>query len=234
VFLIDKFDWLKLPKREQAYFRPAVVNQSINYGLLQDSIYLFYPYGAQEIDDEVHLKNELEFYYTSYLLPSKQELLSRARVNSKKWWRLSEHRAWQIKHEAKIVSTYFGDKGSFGWDETGEFAVVQGFAWIPKKRFSKFSPLPSKLGHAYLAILNSNLFSELLSATSNHVGGGQWNLSSKFVSEIAIPNLFDEQINPNIVTDLAQIGEKIHAGLQVDEDYHNHLVELVYGINGQK
>jgi adenine-specific DNA-methyltransferase len=233
VFLLDKSKWLQLPDNERGYFRPAVVNRSINYGYLQDWVYVFYPYGEQKLENEEQLQTKLNDYYSSYLLPAKQKLHSRNRVNPEKWWELTWHRNWQVDNEPKLVSTYFGDAGSFAWDAGGEFAVVQGYAWLPKKRLSKFSPLPANLGLAYLALLNSAIFSELLSATSNHVGGGQWNLSTRFVAEIAIPNLFDEQINPVIVNDLAQIGENFHAGLPVDELLHDKLVRIAYGVDEQ-
>lgn len=231
VFLLERLALFELPENERKYFRPAVVNRAIQFGYLMDYDYIFYPYGAQRLESEEVLKTALPNYYAQYLLPNKQQLLSRSRVKPQKWWELSEHTRWQVEKEAKLVSTYFGDSGSFAWDGSGDFVVVQGYAWLPKDKSKRFSPLPVKLGLAYLAILNSEIFSELLSASSNHVGGGQWDLSKRFVSNIAIPNLFDANFDPRIIRALARNGKKIHDGLTIDDESHNNLVKSAYGIN---
>lgn len=229
-FLLNRQYWEALPEREKVYFRPAVVNRSIKYGLLQDAVYVFYPYGDRQIDDEDKLREALEKYYHRYLLPNKDRLLSRASVERARWWELTRHRAWQIERSPKLVSTYFGDAGSFAWDETGDFVIVQGFAWLPK-HLGSFGDLPSKVSLAYLAILNSSVFSELLSAASNNVGGGQWNLSKKFVDKIAIPDLLRDQSGTAIISQLSTIGKRIHEGLPIDEKQLEELVNLIYGVD---
>jgi predicted RNA methylase len=228
-FLLSKQHWETLPEHEKGYFRPAVVNKSIKYGFLQDSVYIFYPYGDKEIETEEELRQTLEHYYQRYLLPNKDRLLSRAEVNRARWWELTRHRAWQIERSPKLVSTYFGDAGSFAWDENGEFVVVQGFAWLPK-RIENLGALPTKVSLAYLAILNSSLFSDLLSAVSNNVGGGQWNLSEKFVNKIALPDLLHNQ-DITTISLLANIGKRMHQGLPTDGEQLDELVHLVYGLD---
>jgi len=229
-FLLNKNEWLDLPKDERRYFRPAVVNKSIQKGSLQDLVYVFYPYSGYEIKSEEMLRNSLHNYYHKHLLPNKKNLQARARVNVERWWELTLHRAWQVDHDPKLVSTYFGDVGSFAWDQTGDFVVVQGFCWLPKQpRAAEL--FPRKLGFAYLAILNSSLFSQLLSAVSNHVGGGQWNLSKRFVDKIPIPDLTDEAINPALISQLSKIGERFHSGLAVDDDQVEELVYSLFGVD---
>jgi hypothetical protein len=227
VFLLSKSDWMSLPKGERQYFRPAVVNKSIDYGVLKDLVYVFFPYGELGIKNEKELRKKLEIYFEQYLLPSKSKLLIRDNIVTDRWWELSRNWAWQVDRSPKLVSTYFGDAGSFAWDETGDFIVVQGFGWFPKRG----KTLSKKVGLAYLAVLNSTFFSELLSATSNHVGGGQWNLSKKFVDPIAIPDLRSEQLGPSIVSELSAIGARIHAGLGLDDKRNDEFFLGLYGID---
>ncbi len=229
-FVLKKNEWINLPEDEKQYFRPAVVNKSIQHGFLGDVAYVFYPYDNNEIESEHELRKVLKEYYKEYLLPVKSAFLARQTVKPKRWWELIRHRAWQVDRSPKLVSTYFGDAGSFAWDATGDFVVVQGYCWLPKRAKSSKS-FPQKVGLAYLAVLNSSLFSELLSATSNHVGGGQWNLSKRFVNNIAIPDLFSDQLSPTIISELSTIGKRIQAGLAVDDKQQGELLNLLYGID---
>lgn len=147
-----------------------------------------------------------------------------------KWWELTRHRGWQIDRSAKLVSAYFGDSGSFAWDNGGDYVVCQGYAWLPRRK----EPLSTGVSLAYLAILNSQLFSELLSATSNNVGGGQWNLSTKFVNAIAIPEITDGAVRSvSAVATLCEIGEQIHSGKmsQVDKELYADTVKAVYSVD---
>jgi adenine-specific DNA-methyltransferase len=230
-FILSKKQWEELPtKRERSYFRPAVVNESIRDGCLDDSAYLFYPYGSAAIQTESGLRSTLRHYYEEFLLPNKEVLSKRGSRREAKWWELSEHRAWQEEPEPKIVSTYFGDAGSFAWDSRGSFLVVQGFGWIHRPT-RQFKNLPPKIGVAYLPILNSIIFSRLLSATSNHVGGGQWNLSKRFVGEIPLPNLLSGELDPGLVSELTLIGSEIHSGGVVDANRREQLVSAAYGLD---
>ena len=220
-FSLSKEEWFELPKEEQYYFRPAVVNKSIRHGYLDDSQYVFYPHGESTIASENELMHNVNSFYSSHLKPNKEQLLSRARVNPIKWWELILPRTWQLSPNPKLVSTYFGNVGSFAWDRTGKFVVLQGFAWLPKKDL-----VPQKVYLAYLTVLTSSIFSELLSAVSNNVGGGQWNLSKKFVDKIALPDLF--RSNDSLVTKLASIGEAIYEGEFTQQQELDQLVREVY------
>jgi predicted RNA methylase len=223
-FALGKEQWLKLPEKERSYFRPAVINESIRYGYLSDICYVFYPYGNKKIESETQLVEGLKSFYEEYLLPNKDELLSRARVKKDRWWELTLHRTWQVSRTPKLVSTYFGDAGSFAWDESGDFVVLQGFAWLPKRQ----KVLSRKVYLAYLAILYSRLFSELLSAASNNVGGGQWNLSKKFVDGIAMPDLASSNSSSTVFLGLSEIGERIHSGTDIDRNQLEELVRVIY------
>lgn len=237
-FVIDKASWFELPRREQRYFRPAVVNESISFGFLRDVKYVFYPYGRHHLSTERELRSELPNYYAQALLPSKSELLKRtSKREQSRWWEMSESRVWQHRPEPKIVSVYFGKAGSFAYDETGEFVVVQGFAWMPRPVLKPKGFFPSDLAFAYLAILDSPVMNDFLEAVSNPVQGGQWDLSSRFVSNIPMPNLSKSE-NSSLVKALAALGLKIVRGVDVDRQELREGVYAVYGatfsLHGEK
>ena len=62
---------------------------------------------------------------------------------------------------------------------------------------------------AYMALMNSRVFTRLLEIFSPHVAGGQFDLSPRYVNVIPIPNLpalvADERIG-QAITDLASLG----------------------------
>jgi adenine-specific DNA-methyltransferase len=226
-FVISNYDWSNLPAEEREFFRPAVLNQSLRDGLLKAEVYVFFPHGQYEIPDEVTLRRVLKAYAKRFLLPYKDELKSRASVPGR-WWELTRHRKWQVEIKPKIVSSYFGDRGSFAWDSSGEYVVVQGFGWLPRRALTSRT-LSRRLALAYLAMLNSKLFSMLLAATSNNVAGGQWDLSPRFVGDIPLPRLQDAQL----IEDLSRIGAKIHGGLfaELSEDAWDEVVRGAYSIS---
>ncbi len=203
-FLIPKEEKESLSKEEQKYFLSAVINRSIRNGALKDTDYVFYPYGNRHIESEAELQKGLPNYYQQYLKPAKEKLINRAGIHGANWWQLTRHRIWQETQQQKIVSKYFGNAGSFAWDETGKFAVVQGYAWLPKT-----DNFTSDLGFAYSTILNSEFFENFLAAVSNNVGGGQWNLSTRFVNRIPLPDLGRDIFEPSIIADISHLGKMI-------------------------
>lgn len=229
-FVLTEDQFSSLPDAEKRFFRPAVVNRAIKNGFLSQISFVFYPYGKHQIDTEKELRNLMPEYYAGHLLPNKEHLVSRARIGADFWWGHTEHRAWQVERRSKIVSTYFGDAGSFAWDSAGDFVVVQGQAWIPRRREYE-GELPSKVGLSYLTFLNSESFSELLAASSNHVAGGQWNLSKKFVDSIPIPDLTSPDFAPETLDLLSEVGRSIHLGELVDWEFANSVVRDVLGID---
>jgi adenine-specific DNA-methyltransferase len=207
VFVLKRDQWEVLPKPEQTYFRPAVVNEAIQDGKLHIVSYVFYPYGEHQIRTEAELAELVPRYYQDYILPNREKLRARSRMKPDLWWTLSLSRNWQQSPKMKLVSTTFGDAGSFALDITGEFVVVQGLNWQPKKEADSIS-MQRKIYLAYLAILNSSLFSDLLAATSRQVSGGQWELAKQYVDPIPIPDFFDPQFSPLLIDELAHLGEQ--------------------------
>jgi adenine-specific DNA-methyltransferase len=226
VFILKFNDFESLPKKERRFFRPAIVTESINSGQLSDSSYVFYPYGEDlpKIQSEEDLKNYLESYYTNYLLKNKLKLLSRSSKAESNWWTLNRYRAWQVERLPKLVSTHFGKSGSFAWDDSGKYAVINGFAWFPKKE----KVLSEHIGLAYLAILSCPFINNLLSSVSNQVGRGQWDLSKRYVNNMPLPDLMTENLDLSILDSLYKIGRLIHSGEDFDNKMLNRLVFTLY------
>ncbi|HEX8451234.1 MAG TPA: N-6 DNA methylase [Longimicrobium sp.] len=200
---------------ERHYFRPAILNDSIVDGVLTAKWYVFYPHGERTLKDEPALRRAVPRYFEAVLHPNRPALQQRSGVIAKRWWELTRARAWQLEPTPKLVSTYFGDTGSFAWDNADEeFVVVQGYGWNPRKRLLNLQArgsvrLEPAYGHAYLALLNSELFSRLLAATSNSMAGGQWNLSARFTKLLPLPELRSEALGGSAFPLLAAIGETI-------------------------
>ncbi len=225
-FLLAEDAFNDLPKREKKFFRPAIVTESINKGRLSNVSYVFYPYGDElpEINSEDDLERFLGSYYKIYLEPNKPKLLNRTGKSEENWWTLNRHRTWQVEKAPKIVSTYFGKAGSFGWDSSGDYIAVQGYAWFLKKS----SIFPENLGLAYLAILSCPFINNLLASVSNHVGRGQWNLSIRYIENMPIPDLTASNLDVDTLESLHKIGGLISSGEDFDDRALNELVLSLY------
>ncbi len=212
-FVLDAYN-LKQLRKEKSFFRPAVGGETLRNGQLVKSEFIFFPYGPDGLllRTEKDLQENVPKYYKNWLRPNKKKLASRVGVG--KWWELTRPGKWQMELVPRIVSTYFGASGSFAFDVTGEYAVVNGFAWIWKK------PLPegldfgrSRLPWAYLALLNSSVFERVLSWFSVPLQGGQMRLERRFLGRIPLPDFSDnEQIAPDVLQDLVNLGKSINQG----------------------
>ena len=226
VFILKKNDFEALPKKEKNFFKPVIINDSINIGRLFDTFYVFYPYGEDipKIQSEDELKKYVGTYYDKYLRESKPKILSKPGKTDSNWWMLRRHGTWQVKRQPKLVSTHFGEAGSFAWDDSGSYVVIKGFAWFPKEG----NILPEKLGLAYLAILSCSLINNLLASISNHIGGGQWDLSKKYISNMPIPDLMAKNLDLNALESLYKIGKLISSGEDFDSQVLNKIVLSLY------
>jgi len=227
-FILSSEELNGLPKRERKYFRPVAGNSTIRNGTLSPSRYVFYPYGTSGIllktDREV--KSEVPKYYEGWLAPNVEALKQRRGINPDSWWLLTRGRHWQWTRKPKIVTSYFGYRGAFAYDDTGEYAVVQGYFWLWKRTGTKHRPEPAHVGGkrdrsfyrpllpwAYLAIVNSRVFEGLLEAFCPRVQGGQFNLSTRFVNGMLLPDLLDDlRVTAMLLEELAEAGRRIHRG----------------------
>lgn len=227
VFKIPAYEYAKLPENEKEYFRPATDNDSITDGSLKVINYLWYPYDKNGLvlktEDEFQEKAPIFF---NRILPFKEPLSTRARKSFNDWWQLSEHRAWQRTAEIKLISTEFGNSASFALDLKGEFVVERGYAWQPKRKFSKEDYF------FYLALFSSALFSELLSIYSKELAGGKWyDLGKKSTKSIPIPNVHlpDNKQNDHYEK-MVTLGKRLSMGDVYVKPVINDVVSVYYPI----
>jgi SAM-dependent methyltransferase len=226
VFIVPREYFKGLSKSERRFFRPAVMNPSIVDGVLRDDYYAFYPYteGLPNIENEENLQQFVPRYYKEYLLPAKVALKARktlVRQSELRWWDLLWSRPWQKKPCPKIVSKYFGRNRPFVFDKSGEFVVVVGNGWLLKKGGVGESAQDQEgtnvyemtEGESYLATVTylcSTLARDLLEYLSVQVSGGQLDLSSKYISDLPIPNF--ATIDPAELNKMIRMGEDISEG----------------------
>lgn len=132
VFVLSQQQLAALPTGEHIYFRPLAGTKTISAGRVIPGQYIFYPYNNDglALTSEEELKDVASQYYKAYLLPFKDTLAARSRINSTQWWRLTWERSWQWRRSPKLVTKYFGEAGSFAYDENGEYVIGQGFGWL--------------------------------------------------------------------------------------------------------
>lgn len=238
-FILKSSDLSRLPEDEQRFFRPVASSGTIREGRLIPDRSIFFPYGAKGLmlRSEADLEQHVPIYYELYLRPAREKLQARTRVSLDFWWKLTWEREWQHIAEPKIVSATWGDRGSFAYDQTGEYVVVQGLAWLWRRpdgdEEAEVPPFrDTNLPWAYLALLNSDTFERFIAAVAPRVQGGQFNLSLKFVGSLPLPDLSDEaSTSADVVAELSQIGRSLHEAAPIDKDRLDILVGQLYGID---
>lgn len=245
-FVLDRSEYLSLPLKEKHFFRPAVMNDSIQDGRLRDDFWVFYPYGPDGLTlrTEQELMSAVPRFAEKYLVPNQSRLSARtslSELGTAEWWALSRPRvSWSFDPAPRVISKYFGGPGGFALDPRNEFVVVQGFAWFLKLRGEYEEEADQTavdlqdLLAAYAAILNSQPFNRILDLFSFRVAGGQYDLSPRFVNDVPIPDLEEtakDQAGAGLVLKLSALGRQMRVA-----DAHWRLdaskaVTLVYGLN---
>lgn len=206
-FIVPKSFYRSLPRGEQKYFRPTITNDSIISGQLNDSFYIFYAEGKYSIKNERELKNVVPTFYREIFSKYFTKLTARARKSIDNYWRLSEHRNWQLEPQPKLVSKEYGLAGAFAFDNKGIYVAARSHAWFPLD-----SKNWSDLGYAYVSVLSMNIINDLLGGISKPILSGSYFLASQYIYEMPLPNLFDNSIDNNIKNELIQIGKQISEG----------------------
>jgi hypothetical protein len=127
---------------------------------------------------------------------------------------------WLAARTPRIVSQAFGRAGNFAFDSEGKYAVVQGVGWCWKSGQPNENTML-----AYLALLNSAVFDELLSSFCPRMRGGQFPLYRQFSERIPLPPLTNGDVRA-----LSRIGRAIVAGRTYDADVQRNLVLHAYGV----
>ena len=231
IFLIDAHIFNSFSLKEKEYFRPVIVNKAIKLGKLSTVSYLFYPNseGTQTIDSEIELIKRAPNYYRNFLLPNKKVLLNREGINENNWWTLSRDRSWQRGMFPKLISTEFGNAGSFAFDVEGDFVVERGLAWLPKQsvKFTDATYL------AYLALFSCSFSNDLFSIYSKQIAGGEWwDLSKRYVQNIPIPDFtLDSVFSTGEFIELAKYGHKLSIGEEIEDNDLLSLVKSLYDLD---
>ncbi len=232
-FVISHEEYELLPEEERHYFRLAATNDTIRHGRISGETYLFYPYDESGplINSERQLKSTLPAYYKSNLRHHKDALASRARMSIENWWLLTHERTWQRACLPKLVSKTFGRSGSFAFDDSGEYVVLQGSAWLCCGSGLSTVEFVDEVVWTYLALLNSFSFELLLNHYCPQVQGGQFYLSKKHTMNIPLPDLTDRSsVEDRDIRSLAVWGRAIHQdGLRIYPEMER-LAALIYGI----
>jgi hypothetical protein len=223
-FVLPVHAYNKLPKAERQYFRPALLNSTIRDGRLHLTHYLWYPYksGDKLFRSERDVRETVPMYYDIYLARHKAGLSERRGMKAR-WWELIWPRL--DREGPKIVTTYYGGVGSFAFDADDKYSVVQGYSWYPKSFKTLFE---SSVSYAYVALLNTNVFIVALSGHARIVGGGQVDLSKRFLAQTPLPSLYDG-VDPALVARLIPIGKALSSGESVDRAELESLAKSVYG-----
>lgn len=254
-FIVSEDFYLALPSSERKFFRPAAMGDNLVDGRLTKSEFVFYPYDQRGllIETEDELARKVPTFLRQILAPRRDRLALRSdirRTGRVDWWGLSQRREWGSSDRPRIVSKYFGKEGSFALDENGQFVVVQGFAWFPRwsndldldrseddledeAQYEDSSISDIDLLLAYNALFNSKPFQKIVLLFSAYVGGGQADLSPRFVNEVPIPDLSaisTDDANGHLVARLISLGRNI-----ASEDYDwqiksSRVVTELYGV----
>ncbi|MDX6404416.1 MAG: adenine-specific DNA-methyltransferase [Blastocatellia bacterium] len=209
--------------KERRFFRP--VANRIEKGRILPAGYVFYPYdssGTLLLKTEEELKTLLPRYYEERLRPAKSILRERKSLY-RNWWELSEPRVtWLAAPVPRILSKAFGRAADFAYDREGKYAVVQGVAWSWKAG----NPT-DELMLAYLALINSRVFDELISCFCPRIRGGQYELGYRFMKRVPLPQLSDHTARKF----LSAIGRAITNNRTFDSNAQDELVLRAYRLS---
>lgn len=206
-FLLSEDEYLNMLESdsERSLFLPTA--DEIRDGRVIPSTFIFYPYdksGQLRCQTEEELKNQCSAFYEARLLPHREELKERKSLRNRKWWELSEPRvSWMLKPGSRILSTAYARRGMFSLDLHGRYAVVQGNAWVWKRSESL-----EDLWWAYLALANSAEFESLVDYFCRRTQGGQYEVSSKYIGRVPIPDL--ASTSTTITDNLGALGHELY------------------------
>jgi adenine-specific DNA-methyltransferase len=239
--LLPEDRWQSLPPKEREYFRLATKTDSIQNGRVVKKYFVFFPHTRHGplFADEDEVRSAVPNYFRYHLFPNAQRLQSRAaivRSRRSDWWGLMHSREWAFDKNPRIISKFFGSEGGLVGDYEAIYLPVMGHVWLPTAKLTSAEdtdslPLADVLA-AYVALFNSTPFVKLLSLYAPHVAGGQFDLSSRHVSPVPVPNLQEMSIEVEkgrAISELAAQGRQIDLA---DSSWRTTTAGLVDGLYG--
>jgi len=117
-------------------------------------------------------------------------------------------REWSLIEQPRIITKFFGAEGALVGDYEAVYFPVMGHVWTLKHRSEvALSDLDEEgtgdqltaqdLLAAFVGLCNSEVFVKFLSLYAPSVAGGQFDLSSRHVSPVPVPDLQLLSLNPN-------------------------------------
>ncbi|KTR83150.1 hypothetical protein NS277_11465 [Novosphingobium barchaimii] len=205
--IISEDDLEQLPKSERTGFRPVAEKQDIAGGRISPSSYYF------EAGSDIHTEEELRAKFPRYLethLESAKAFLAGRKRTGERWWLPSEARnSWRQSDEPRIVSRQWVKNDGFAVDEHGRYAVVQGYAWFPRRRL-KLEATRAFGGDGivetlqlYCALFSSDVFFQVAREYSTNSSGGQINLQQNLIKKIPVPLI------PELLVTIPGLGDEI-------------------------
>lgn len=249
LFTDEQFRQLRLPTGEQRFFRKALMTDSIDNGRVIKVYRLFYPYDRNGalFSKEEEVAAALPTFYKRVLKPNEDALAKRVGITRAKrsdWWGLNYSRqgSFAFSDQPRIVSKFFGAEGSFALDEHGQLLPSTGHVWTPKHADQYLlkgeeedvaaAALLDVLS-AYVTLLNSHAFMRLVSLRSVTIAGGQFDLSSRFLAPVHLPDLWEKARDPRYaghVRAMANVGRDTQKKVLLSSNEIDRLVALLYGV----
>ena len=253
LFSAENFRRLNLPAREKRFFRDALMTDSIENGRIVKVYHLFFPHDRDGpvFANEAALADAMPNYYRTILKPNEAALKARAsivRAKRQDWWGLMHPRTgtFALDDRPRIVSKFFGGEGSFVLDEAARYLPSTGHVWTPKQ--SAFltdgeadegwvegvaEAAMLEVLRAYVTLLNSAAFVRLISFRSVTIAGGQYDLSSRFLQAVHLPNLWEKAENQRYadhVRTLARVSRASESGQTISRAQVDRVVASLYGV----
>jgi adenine-specific DNA-methyltransferase len=211
------------------FFRP--IADEIKSGVIVERDYVFFPYdeeGNLLTDSDDELASLVPRFFNERLIPNRARLAIRPGIKGNPWWSLNRPRTGWAVGVPKLVTPQFAKHGNFAYDDIGRFVVLQGNAWSLKS--GNF--IDHKIPLAYLAILNSSIFEAIVSHLCPRVRGGQYNINTKYINEVPIPDLSDKsKISEEFLDQLFSMGRLIFEGQMPRLDVLDFKTAKAYGIS---
>jgi adenine-specific DNA-methyltransferase len=229
--IISESDLKKLPKSERSGFRPVAEKQDIAGGVINSSSYYFD--AGNDVESEAELKTKFPRYFEMRLEHGKEFLAGRRRAGER-WWLPSEARnSWRQSTEPRIVSRQWVKNDGFAVDERGAFAVVQGYAWFPRRRLKLYATRFNDVDYLvetlrlYCVLFSSDVFFQVAREYSTNSSGGQINLQQNLIKKIPVPLI------PELMVTTPWLGSEVAnwGGVFPDLDTRNQFAARCYGFD---